>query len=293
MNRTTLIIVIAGFGFALLAALVAQMVGGKGKSTSAETSQTVAVLVASRDIKIGEELGKGSMEWANWPLSAKFPGAIAREGVQKPEEALKGRVRRAISKGEPMAQNMVVAETKTNFVAASLAKGKRAVTVSVNAQSSVGGFVNPGDFVDVILTYDVKLPSDDKIRKTAETVVTKLAAETVVENLRVLAVDTDTKKSEPKVGKTVTLEADPKQAESLALAAKMGTISLALRSLGDETPAHAADAKNFQTTTDLRLSGVMREITKGENKSGSITQVVRVYSGSRVDNIEVRPYSTQ
>lgn len=289
MNRTTTIIVAAGFGFALLAALVAQMIGGKGSTPSAETTKTISVLVAARDIKTGEEIAKGSVQWATWPETARFEGALLREGTQKPEEALKGRVRRNVSKGEPMALNMVVAETKKNFVAASLDKGKRAVTISVNSQSSVGGFVNPGDYVDVILTYDVKLPSDEKVRQTAATVVTKLAAETIVENLRVLAADQDTKKSDPKISKTITLEADPKQAETLALAAKMGTLSLTLRSLGDDQPIHDADAAK-ETTTDLRLSGVMKEITKGENKTGSVTQVVRIYSGSRVDNIEVRPF---
>lgn len=297
MNRSTIIIVAFGFFFALLAAVAVQMVGGRGKNAPVASgeSKTIAVLVAARDIKAGETLGPGATQWAVWPETAKFAGSVVQEGGKKPEEAMKGRVRRAFSKGEPLSTAALIEDTKSNFVTASLTKGMRAVTITVNAQSSVGGFAMPGDHVDIILTYDVKLPGDEKIRKAAMPVVTKLAAETILENLKVLAVDQSAdKKTEAKVGKTVTLEVAPHQAEALTLAGKMGTLSLSLRPLGDEDPiATISDGKPVPMTTDLRLSGVMREIMKGENKSGSVTQVVRVYSGTRVDNVEVRPYVSQ
>ncbi|NBX65422.1 MAG: Flp pilus assembly protein CpaB [Proteobacteria bacterium] len=293
MNRTTMIIIAAGFAFALFAAVVVQMIGGK-KESDIDNTKTTAILIASKDLKAGDKLLPGTAEWMPWPESVQFAGAIRRDGHQKPEEALKGRVKRSVTKGEPLTTSVVIEDTKASFVAASLTKGKRAVTVNVTAQSSVAGFLNPGDYVDIILTYDVKLPSDEKVRKSAQTVVTKLASEIVLENLKVLAFDQDTKKTEAKVGKTVTLEASPREAEVLTLASKMGTLSLALRSLGDDTPAHnTTDGKPFTTTTDIRVSGVMREIMKGENNAGSVSQVVRVYSGSRVDNIEVRPYTTR
>lgn len=190
-----------------------------------------------------------------------------------------------------MMKSAMIDNTKSNFVAASLTQGKRAVAINVTPNTSVAGFVTPGDYVDVILTYDVKLPGDDKIRKAAVPVVTKMAAETILENLRVLAADQSTGQSaEAKVVKTVTLEVDPRQAELLTLSSKMGTLSLVLRSVGDDAPAH--DASNpAPVATDMRLSGVMREIMAGENKSGRLSQVVRVYNGARVENVEVRPYA--
>lgn len=293
MNRSTMIIVAAGFAFALLAAIVVQSFGGK-KEASEVGQKTTGILVAAKDLKIGDKLAPGTMQWMPWPESVQFAGAIFREGTQKPDEALKGRVKRAVAKGEPLTTSVVIEDTKSSFISASLATGKRAVTVNVTAQSAVGGFLNPGDFVDVILTYDVKLPSDEKVRKSASSVVTKLASEIVLENLKILAADQDTKKTEAKIGKTVTLEASPREVEVLTLASKMGTLSLALRPLGDDSPAHPlVDGKPAHTTTDIRVSGVMREIMKGENNSGSSSQVVRVYSGARVDNVEVRPYATR
>lgn len=295
MNRSTILIVAFGFGFALLAALAVQLIGGHKKAPdTAEAAKTIAVLVAAKDIKAGDKLEAGSTQWVTWPDTTQFEGAITREGDQKAEDALTGRVRRAIAKGEPMMASAIIEDTKANFVAASLTPGKRAVTITVNAQSSVAGFVNPGDHVDVLLTYDVKMPSDEKVRKAAMPVVTKYASETILENLRVLAIDQDTgKKTEAKVGKTVTLEVGAQEAEAVALAARMGSLSLALRSLGDDTPTRPEGNKTAPATTDLRLSRVMSEIMSGENKSGSLTRVVRIYSGARVDNVEVRPYVSQ
>lgn len=290
MNRSTVIIVACGFFFALLAAVAVQAISGKHKEP-AVAAKMIDVLVAAKDLKAGEELTMGATTWAAWPEGTSFPGAIIRKDQQSADETLKGRTLRAVSKGEPMMKSAMIDNTKSNFVAASLTSGMRAMAINVTPNTSVAGFVTPGDYVDVILTYDVKLPSDEKIRKAAMPVVTKLAAETVLQKLRVLATDQSTgQSSEAKVVKTVTIEVEPRQAELLTLAAKMGTLSLVLRSVGDETITPASD-KTLPITTDMRVSGVMREIMKGENKSGRLSQVVRVYNGARVENVEVRPYS--
>lgn len=293
MNKSTLIIVACGFFFALLAAVTIQMIGGKSRDSDTPVAQAQMsdVLVAAKDLKIGDELTTGAATWASWPQNAVFPGAVVRQENQTAEEALKGRAARPIAKGEPLQKSALIDDTTSNFVAAALEPGKRAIALNVNAQTSVAGFVGPGDRVDVILTYEVKLPNNDKIKEAAMPVVSRLASETVLENLRVLANDQATdKKAEIKVGKTVTLEVSPVQAEQLILAGKMGTLSLVLRSVGDDSPAHAS--KTPETTTDMRLSGVMREIMRGENTASPRSQVVRVYSGTRVENVEVRPFTS-
>lgn len=293
MNRSTIIIVASGFFFALLAAMAVQMLGSGGRKSDDAPARMVEVLVAAKDIAIGEELKPGSTTWTSWPETSNFSGAIRRIADQSAEDALKGRTVRSIAKGEPMLKSAMIDDTKSNFVAASLTPGNRAVAINVNAQTSVAGFVMSGDRVDVVLTYDVRMPSDDKIRKAAQSVVTKTAAETILENIRVLATDQQTgSKADIKVAKTVTLEVTPQQAETLILAGKMGQLSLSLRSIGDASLSRPTDAAKSPITTDMRLSGVMREIMKGENKSGRLSQVVRVYSGTRVENVEVRPYTT-
>ncbi len=291
MNRSTIIIVACGFFFAILAALTVQMIGG-GKPEAPAQEETVYILVAAKPLKTGDELAEGSVQWASWPKASVFEGAIVREGETRSADALKGRVARNFALNEPMLKSAMVDAGQSNFVAASLTPGHRAVSISVNAQTSVAGFVTPGDHVDVLLTYDVRIPADDKIRAAAMPVVSKLATETVLENLRVLATDqSSAAKAEIKPAKTVTVEVTPTQAEQLILSGKMGQLSLVLRPIGDDTPVRAADGAHVPTTTDVRVSGVMREIMKGENKSGRMSQVVRVYTGSRVENVEVRPFS--
>ena len=103
-------------------------------------------------------------------------------------------------------------EDKGNFVAALLEPGKRAVAISVKADSMVGGFITPGDFVDVILTYRVKFDdNDDPVAKMIiDQNIDEHATETILENIKVLAIDQTSKNEEAKikVAKTVTLEVD-------------------------------------------------------------------------------------
>jgi len=295
MNKSTIMIIAGGVIFAVLSAVLVQLITAPKARKEAATQQAamVDILVAAKDLKIGEELAMGSTQWRSWPESGLFPGAITRKDKQSADEALKGRLRREVASGEPLFQSALLDNTKSNFVAASLTSGMRAVAITVSAQSSVGGFLSPGDHVDVIMTYDVRLPSDDNVREAAMPVVTRTAAQTLLENVKVLAVDQETAQiATAKLVKTVTLEVDGKDAELLALAGDMGKLSLTLRGVGDTGPAILDDTKDkakTKATTDLRISNVMSEIMRGENNTGSTNQVVRVYSGTRVENVSVRP----
>jgi pilus assembly protein CpaB len=106
----------------------------------------------------------------------------------------------------------------------------RAVTISVSARTAVAGFVFPGDHIDLVLTQSVKGAA-----------MPLKTAETILKNLRVLATDQTTTqeqiegKTRVKTFSTVTVEATPKIAEKIAVAQTMGTISLSLRSLADNS----------------------------------------------------------
>jgi pilus assembly protein CpaB len=108
----------------------------------------------------------------------------------------------------------------------------RAITVPVSAQTGVGGFVFPGDRVDMVLTQSVKGEDDDGPPLKA--------SETILKNIRVLATDQSTETEHTPDGKTVvrdfrtvTLEVTPKIAEKVAVAQTIGTLSLSLRSIAD------------------------------------------------------------
>jgi pilus assembly protein CpaB len=133
-------------------------------------------------------------------------------------------------------------------MAAVLPQGMRAIAIDITPESDAGGFILPNDHVDVILT---------RRDKWAEKVggVEKYISETILRNVRVLAVDQSIEDKEGQktaVGKTVTIELDPQQAEMLALARQLGTISLTLRSLLDSqspTPEGGDPPKEKQSRT--------------------------------------------
>ena len=127
----------------------------------------------------------------------------------------------------------VVKPGERGFLAAVLKPGERAVSVSVNATTGISGFVFPGDRVDVILTHAIQ--ESDKGGNENDRVM-RHAAETILTNIRVIAVDQtiNDQTSEPAVAKNVTLEVTPKQAEMMAVAVELGRIQLSRRSLAKE-----------------------------------------------------------
>ena len=194
---------------------------------------------------------------------------------------------RTIDKDEPINTRAILEEGKKggNYVAASLGAGMRAVSISIKAETSVAGFVRPGDFVDIIMTYQVKVKGDAK--DAARDIIQKFASETILSGIKVLAVDqiSNDEEKKAKVGRTITLEVDRTGAESLALARTMGKLSLALRRLGEE----GEDAKKSRhLTTDAHISQVLKKVSELEASSQVNSNNVRVYNGNNVQNITVR-----
>src|SRR5689334_20759881 len=114
-------------------------------------------------------------------------------------------------------------------MAAILPTGMRAISTEISPETGAGGFILPNDRVDVILS---------KHEKNAGTANAPdiVVSEIILSNVRVLAIDQAPKEKEGQnalVGRTVTLELRPEQAETLARARQGGTLSLALRSIAD------------------------------------------------------------
>ena len=296
MNRNVMIVLAGGFLIALLVALLVQasLSGGKKAEPVAQQEEPkVEIIVASKDLKTGATLNDTNMKWHDWPKRAVFPGAIVREDDKKPSELIEGRLRREVKAGEPIVESALVPKDEGNFLAASLKEGMRAVSIKVSASTMVGGFVGPGDFVDVLLTYKEKFRYDTKdhpeIKNKIEMALDNLATETILQNVKVLAVDQANSRGEDdkiKPGKTVTLEVDYKGAEVLALGGKMGDLSLALRRLGDETMVK----KKPPVTTDARVvnidNEIFDEIAKSSDISGKSGKIVRIYRGDKVEDID-------
>ena len=280
MNKNVLIVLAGGFFIALLVAIIVQASFGSKKSGTTE------VLVAAKTLPAGSPVTDDNFKWQAWPKESVFDGAIVRDKNQKVTDAAKGKLRRELNANEPLTQVSLTAAGKGNPLAASMDPGMRAVAIKVSAESMVGGFISPGDRVDVIVTFQVRLSGEDS--EAAEERVSRHATETVLENVRVMAIDQLSAKEDnkAKVGRTVTLEVNAKGAEKLSLAAEMGDLSLALRALGDETSSRGTKAG--ESTTDVEMSSVLREISEIKKNSSPNAGIVRIYSGDIVENITVR-----
>ncbi|MET0138306.1 MAG: Flp pilus assembly protein CpaB [Sphingobium sp.] len=189
------------------------------------------VLVATKQLPVGTIIGPEEFRFQPWPEEL-IENAYYIEGKSDQSKLVGSVVRTAVSAGQPVTQGALIQPGDRGFLAAALAPGMRAVTIPVQMQASVSGFIFPGDRVDMMLTQTVAGGGDGPPLKVSET---------VLRNLRVLATDQRTnplgEDGRPVVVgySNVTIEVTPRMAEKITVAQTLGAISLSLRSLADST----------------------------------------------------------
>ena len=252
---------IAILGLALVAAigaavLVSSMTGTEPVKVEGPKVETVKVLVAGRDIALGTLLASDHFKWQEWPKTALSSHLITKDSAPDAVKKFKGAtVRVPFINGEPIIDRKVIRPGSGGFMAAILPEGMRAISVKISPETGAGGFILPNDRVDVLLTR--------RVRATGGTTREAHVSETVLINVRVLAIDQTFRDNEKgdqvNVGKTATLELKLPQAELLALAEAMGDISLALRSIKDSS------------NLALGQNGPQAMPFLGQDRSGSVT----------------------
>ncbi len=232
------------------------------------------VLVAVTDIAAGTILAETMVQWQKMPAENVQKGWVVN-GVTSRSSILGGVVRDGIKAGQPLSTERIVKAGERGFLAAVLAPGMRAMSVSVNSISGVAGFVFPGDRVDVILTHTLQRENDPGLQQ-------RRISETVLQNLRVLALDQrtnfkvsdekeDKNKTEAKVAEVVTLEVTSQQAEQLTLARELGTISLVLRSVA----MPGSNLSDHMVTWDSDVSGALPAPIQSSEQNFTSVQIVR------------------
>jgi pilus assembly protein CpaB len=227
---------IAVLGVALAAGgIAAVLVGGSKEAPPPAPApvvqiETVEVLVARGDIAIGQAVSPQDLTWQTWPASSAGSNFIRQSDRPNALEELSGAIARVpFAPGEPIREARLIKAKGSGYLAAVLPSGKRATSTDISPEVGVAGFIMPNDHVDVVLTR-----RDREAEKIAGIEIH--ISETILTNVRVLAIDqTVEEKSGQKVvvGKTATLELEPRQVERLTLARQQGLISLALRSIAD------------------------------------------------------------
>ncbi len=183
------------------------------------------VLVAARNLPTGTLVNERDLRWQAWP-DESLANSYLVKGEYDSTELHGAVVRDGIAEGQPINRVKVIKSGERGFLAAVLQPGFRAKSIKIGAASGVAGFIHPGDRVDIILSHTVR--TEDKKRRRA--------SETILENVRILAIDqrTNDQDGKPKVGKTITLELTPKQVELSTVAQSLGSLSLSLRSLAED-----------------------------------------------------------
>lgn len=205
---------------------------------------TTEVLVAGADIGIGRAVSVSDLQWQTWPTAAASSYFIRKTERPNAVTELAGSIARApLVTGEPVRESKLIKADGSGFMAAILPPGMRAVSTEISPETGAGGFILPNDRVDVILSR-----RDREAEKAAG--VDTYVSETILSNIRVLAIDQAIEEKNGQkvvVGKTATLELAQRQAETLALARQMGTLSLALRSIADGSAANSDDKTERRT----------------------------------------------
>ena len=243
------------------------------------------VLVAARDLPVGARIAESDLTWQDWPLegvneqfitdgTVAIPTAEQAEGAAEgektsaeaekakkvadaamsmigggangPIQALTGSVvREAVLKGEPVIERKLVRAGQSGYMAVVLQPGMRAMGIPVSVESAAGGFILPGDRVDVLMSRQVTRGS-----------TTSHVTETAMRNVKVLAIDQTTKAedgAQSVVGATATLEVSESDAAALAQADAQGELALVLRSYADVSGPSGSAGPQLAATGEVRV----------------------------------------
>lgn len=217
------------------------------------------VVVAARPLRYGHELSPQVLREQPWHAETLPSGAFARISDVLGEG--KRVVLSPIEPNEPVLALKITGPGQRATLSALVGPGMKAVTIRVNDVDGVGGFVLPGDRVDVVLTRQTD-------KEQASTQV-------LLQDVRVLAVDqvADERAANPMIPKAVTLEVDIAAGQKLSLAASVGSLSLLLRKAGE-----TAESKTARVT----IKDLLEELV-GEKPKSDVTTVVVTRAGQRQD----------
>jgi pilus assembly protein CpaB len=229
MNKSRLLILLiavaaGGAAFFLMSSQTPQQNVLSAAVPKSDDLDVVRVLTASGDIPQGAVIDPKAIRWIKWPRKDVPSFYVTEDNVRFVEELSTMRARIAIRENEPIYENNTVRHGDRGMLAAIMTPGMRAVTAKLAPEQVSGGFVLPGDRVDVFATgVD---PEDQNGRAKTWTVLA---------DIRVLAIDQtyDAEDQNAIVGRTVTLELAPEQVRSFIEARDNQTLTLVLRSVFD------------------------------------------------------------
>lgn len=230
---------------AIVLAVLARVIYLKQQTPAAPPVPMVQVRVSASDLPAGLLLRDDDLAWRSVPQDRVPARAITAANAPEWEGAL---LRHDVAADTLLTANHLLSPRSPGFLSAALRPGMRAVSIPVDDVSGNAGLIRPGDVVDLILTQDLRG------RGGASASAPSVVSETVVEHARVIAVGSqliaDPSDGSSSRARTVTLELAPRGAEAVAVASRLGSLSLALRSFAvtdrERSPPGAAAVSAWQ-----------------------------------------------
>lgn len=274
-----LVALVAGMGAAWL--IVSYL---SHRSSPAAALPLATVAVAATELPMGTTLREEMIEMVPWPVQALPAGAVSDP------KSLHGRVAaHTVFKGEPLSDSRLAEKGTGEGLAAVIPVNMRAMTVRVNEVMGVGGFIHPGDQVDVLTTMQV--PSERSVSGSLE-----YRSRIVLENIRVLAVGQHlvAQDAKPIQVPIVTLLVTPEQSERLALAASHGDLQLTMRTLADNGYAATAgispsELLGVRAVEEVAHRSAVASRTVAAAPMAAQPEVIEILRGDRFEERRMRP----
>jgi pilus assembly protein CpaB len=198
------------------------------KATAEPAVEFKTIVVAKEPLRFGMTLDPAQLNEIPWPQASLPEGAFASvEGLLAEGSRV---VLTPIEPNEPVLLAKLSGPNGRATLSNLVTPGMRAVTIKTDEIAGVGGFVTPGDRVDVVLTRDAG--EIQEVQKNAEGAAgSTITTEVLVENAKVLSVGqaADERQTAPQVANSVTIEVTTQGAQKIALARNIGNLSLTLR----------------------------------------------------------------
>lgn len=300
MRTNTIVTLGASAVFGIMAIVIARgwvndAVSSQYQQSRAQTAvqikpdvKTVPVLVADVDFNFGDQLSQQAVRLVDYPEDSVPLGSFSDFNLLFSDPSIPNVALTKIVASEPILDFKISGPGGRGTLSALIGENMRAVSIRVNDVAGVGGFIVPGDHVDVMLTRDLnpQAPGGEK--------VTSL----LIQKLKVLGTDQNNNQqsSEPNVVKTVTLEVSNEDAQKLILAMTVGKLSLTLRRAGEIDPAQPLVvsvndlniyAKPKSVSRAKRRQPVAGTVAVAPNTKGSTASVTVVRDGKR-DQVKVK-----
>jgi pilus assembly protein CpaB len=236
--------------------------GSQVRKADVEPVEMSTVVALARSLPYGHELRRADFKEISWPAGAVPAGAFRRIGdfFAAHDRPI---VRFELAEGEIMLPTKVSPKDGSSALSLLLPKGKRAVTIKVNEVRGVGGFIQPQDRVDVLMTEKASTTDKTPERRTS----------VLLQDVLVLAIgqSVSSKDYKPTVANSVTVAVDLRDAQKLALAMTVGHLSLALRN-----PLQPGGAAQREVS--------LNDLRPGPKHAAPAARTIRVYRSAKASD---------